>query len=93
MGNNLTQAGDLQGISPRRQRERGIAERVFAEAVREIIAVHPDLEKEDLFPRLCGRFNLDDETWDRFQALGCKGGRAASTDMMRAALAEVGGVA
>lgn len=93
MGNNLTQAGDLQGISLRRQREREIAERVFAEAIREIIAVHTGLKKEDLFPRLCGRFNLDDETWDRYQALGRKGGRAASTDMMQAALVDVGGAA
>lgn len=69
MGSNLTQAGDLRSISLRRQHEREIAERVFAEAIRKIIAVHPDLEKEDLFPRLCGHLNLDDETWDRYQAL------------------------
>lgn len=59
-----------QRSSQRRQREREIAERVFAEAIREIIAAHPDLGKEDLFPRLCGRFNLDDETWGQYQALG-----------------------
>ena len=60
----------LADDSPRRQRERDIAERVFAEAVREIIAVNPDLGKEDLFPRLCGRFHLDDETWGQYQAIG-----------------------
>ncbi len=53
-------------------RQREIAERVFAEAIREIIAVNPNLGKEDLFPRLCGRFNLDDETWARYHALGSR---------------------
>jgi hypothetical protein len=49
------------------ERERAIGKRPFQEAVREIVAKAKG--KREIFPRLAGRFDIDEETWSAYLAL------------------------